>query len=167
MNEILNHLYQQHRDAERMLAELAEAVRLLRATGSNGSEALSALSGCRAAIQGEVDAHFRQEEQSLFPVLGRQVGTDEGPIAVLMEEHCAFRHLQLEYEAALAALEVGAKGDWAERLERAAAGIVSLLPGHIQKEDEVLFPMAEDLLDAAAWEEVSSLWRQASTHPSP
>lgn len=163
MNETLEQLYQQHRDAERMLTELSAAIRLLRTTGPYDPEALSALGGCRTAIQGEVDAHFRQEEQALFPVLGRQVGTDEGPIAVLMEEHCTFRRLQLEYEAALAALEAGAQGEWAQRLEQAAADIGSLLPGHIQKEDEVLFPMAANLLDAAAWEEVSSLWRHAST----
>lgn len=55
MKEVRKHLHQQHCDAEQMLTELTAAVRLLRGTGLNGSDALRALSGCRVAIQGEVD----------------------------------------------------------------------------------------------------------------
>jgi hemerythrin-like domain-containing protein len=95
-------------------------------------------------------------------VLGRKVGTDDGPIAALMEEHCTFRRLQLEYEAGLAGLEAAAGQEWADRLQAAARDIGSLLPGHIQKEDEVLFPMAENLLGEDEWNEVRSLWGQAS-----
>jgi regulator of cell morphogenesis and NO signaling len=162
MNSTVEELMSQHRDAERMLERLSAAARLLSAHGSEDPVALAELAACRGEIQHEIDTHFRHEEQGLFPVLGRKVGTDDGPIAALMEEHCTFRRLQLEYESGLAGLEAGAGQEFADRLQQAARDIVSLLPGHIQKEDEVLFPMAENLLGDEEWDEVRSLWDQAS-----
>jgi hemerythrin-like domain-containing protein len=140
VNSILEELGRQHRDAEHVLADLAAAVGRLRSEGPEGPGVLADLVRCRTLIQHEVDAHFREEERALFPVLGRRIGTEDGPIAVLMEEHGAFGRLQLEYERALAALEAGESGDWPERLASAAGAIDGLLPPHIEKEEEVLFP---------------------------
>ena len=161
MNQMLEELSRQHRDAEQLLEELSAAVARLRSEGAGGPGVLAELGRCRRLLQGEVDAHFREEEQALFPILGRRIGTEEGPIAVLMEEHFAFRRHQLEYEQALAALEAGRDGPWREHLVAAARAIGSLLPPHIQKEDEVLFPMAEAVLDEGEWDEVRTLWHGA------
>lgn len=162
MNPILEELVRQHRDAEQMLVELSAAVTRLRSAGAGEPGVLTDLARCRSLIQGEVDAHFREEEQALFPVLGRRIGTEDGPIAVLMEEHCAFRRHQLEYERALAALEAGEDGEWRERLASAADAIDSLLPVHIEKEDQVLFPMAQAVLEEGEWDEVRALWHRAA-----
>lgn len=161
MNPILVELCRQHRDAECLLADLAAAVSRLRSEGPRESGVLADLARCRTLIQDEVDAHFREEEQALFPVLGRRIGTEDGPIAVLMEEHGAFRRLQLEYERALAALEAGEFGEWQERLTGAADAIEGLLPAHIEKEDEVLFPLAEAVLEESEWDDVRALCRCA------
>jgi regulator of cell morphogenesis and NO signaling len=165
MNPILEELSRQHRDAEHMLAELSAAVTRLRSQGAGGPGVLTDLVHCRSMIQGEVDTHFREEEQALFPILGRRIGTEDGPIAVLMEEHCAFRRLQLEYERALAGLEAGREGDWQERLVGAADAMGSLLPPHIEKEDQVLFPMAEAVLEEGEWDEVRALCHCAPSVP--
>jgi regulator of cell morphogenesis and NO signaling len=163
VNSTLEELMNQHREAERMLDRLATATRMLSQQGPADRAALAELAACRGEIQHEIDSHFRHEEQGLFPVLGRKVGTDDGPIAALMEEHCTFRRLQLEYEAGLAGLEADAGQEWADRLLLAARDIGSLLPGHIQKEDEVLFPMAESMLEEDEWNEVRNLWGNASS----
>jgi iron-sulfur cluster repair protein YtfE (RIC family) len=157
MNPILEELGRQHRDAEHLLLDLSAAVSRLRTEGPGGSGVLAALARCRTLIQDEVDAHFRDEEQALFPVLGRRIGTEAGPIAVLMEEHSAFRRFQLDYERALAALEAGGSGEWRQLLAGAAYAIDGLLPPHIEKEEQVLFPMAEAVLEEGEWDEVKAL----------
>jgi hemerythrin-like domain-containing protein len=161
MNPILEELGRQHRDAERILVELSAAVGRLRSEGPCGAGVLAALIRCRTLIQDEVDAHFREEEQALFPVLGRRIGSEDGPIAVLMEEHSAFRRFQLDYERALAALEAGASGERWKLLAGAAYAIEGVLPPHIEKEEQVLFPMAEAVLGEGEWEEVRALCRCA------
>jgi len=161
MESILAELFRQHRDAEGMLAKLAAGVGRVRRDGVRGAGVLDDLRDLRREIQGEVLSHFREEEQALFPVLGRHIDSASGPIAMLMEEHAIFRQLELQFEEAVAALEAGFRGGWEEKLCDAAASIARLLPAHIEKEESVLFPMAEDVLSADEWDHVRRLWREA------
>ena len=122
---------------------------------------MNELSELRHAIQGEVLRHFREEEQALFPVLGRHIDSSSGPIAMLMEEHAQFRQLELEFEEALAALESRYQDGWEEKLCVAGEAIGRLMPPHIEKEESVLFPMADQMLGDEEWAEVRTLWDQA------
>ncbi|HYM66103.1 MAG TPA: hemerythrin domain-containing protein [Patescibacteria group bacterium] len=161
MEPILSELFRQHRDAEAMLVRLAAGVGRVRREGVGGDGVLSDLSEIRREIQGEVLSHFREEELALFPVLGRHIDSSAGPIAMMMEEHALFRQLELQYEEALASLESGLRDEWAAKLCAAGDEIGRLLPPHIEKEEGVLFPMAESMLGEAEWAEVRRLWEQA------
>jgi regulator of cell morphogenesis and NO signaling len=161
MESILEELFRQHRDAEAMLVKLATGVVRVRREGAQGRSILDELSEIRHEIQGEVLSHFREEELALFPVLGRHIDSSAGPIAMLMEEHARFRQLELEFEEALASLEAGLRDDWAEKLCVAGDEIGRLLPPHIEKEEQVLFPMAESMLGEGEWAEVGRLWNEA------
>lgn len=88
--------------------------------------------------------HRRKEEEILFPVLGRHLGTTGGPIACMLHEHQDERE---KIEAIRAALQRGS-GDPTAWTEIRAAGsyILSLLRTHIGKENQILYPMAEQLL---------------------
>jgi len=94
-------------------------------------------------------------------VLGRHIASASGPIAMMMEEHAIFRQLELQFEEAVAALEAGFRDGWEEKVCDAAGSIAHLLPAHIEKEESVLFPMAEDVLSADEWDDVRRLWREA------
>lgn len=161
MESIMEELFRQHRDAEAMLVKLAAGVGRVRREGAGGAGVLGDLSELRREIQGEVLSHFREEEQALFPVLGRHLDSSSGPIATMMEEHALFRQLELQFEEAVAALEAGFRNGWEEKLGDAGDAIARLLPGHIAKEEEVLFPMAEEVLQEEEWAEVRRLWREA------
>jgi hemerythrin-like domain-containing protein len=88
--------------------------------------------------------HHGKEEERLFPMLvARGMSRRAGPIAVMLDDHRAGRELV----ARLAAAEE--HGD-VEAFARAAASYVALLREHIGKEDGVLFPLAESMLDGAA-----------------
>lgn len=161
MEPILEELFRQHRDAEAMLVKLAAGVVRVRSEGAGGQAVLDELSEIRREIQGEVLSHFREEELALFPVLGRHIDSSAGPIATMMEEHALFRQLELQFEEALASLEAGLRDQWAEKLCGAGDEIGRLLPPHIEKEESVLFPMAESMLEEREWAEVRRLWNEA------
>jgi hemerythrin-like domain-containing protein len=161
MHSILEGLFRQHRDAEVMLADLSAVSMRVKSGAARQLDVMTELSRLRREIQGEVLSHFREEELALFPVLGRHVDASGGPIAVLMEEHAQFRQLELEFEEALAAIESGYEDRWPDKLCDAADAIGRLLPPHIEKEDGVLFPMADSMLEDSEWSEVERLWRDA------
>ena len=161
MESIMEELLRQHRGAEAMLAKLAVGVGRVQREGVKGAGVLDDLRELRREIQGEVLSHFREEEQALFPVLGRHIGSASGPIAMLMEEHAIFRQLELQFEEAVAALEAGHGDGWEEMVCDAANSISHLLPPHIEKEESVLFPMATDVLSADEWDQVRRLWADA------
>ncbi len=82
--------------------------------------------------------HHGKEEQHLFPTLEQHgVPKQGGPLGVLLTEHEEGRAL-----VRAIATEEGRQA--AEAIHH----YVALLRGHIEKENEVLFPMAEDILSA-------------------
>ncbi len=88
--------------------------------------------------------HHDKEERCLFPALAK-AGVPEagGPVAVMLEEHDRGRAL-------LRAMQSAAAVDRA----RAAREYVSLLREHIDKENGVLFPLADAVLDEVAQQEL-------------
>lgn len=91
--------------------------------------------------------HHQKEEQVLFPALcNAGMPKDGGPVGVMLHEHDEGRGHIRAMESALGA---ASKGDAAARdlLVQEAVGYVELLRAHIQKENMILFPMAERVLD--------------------
>lgn len=80
--------------------------------------------------------HHSKEEQHLFPALERHgVPREGGPVGVMLHEHETGRGL-------LRVMAEGADREVAEAIR--AYG--SLLRAHISKENEILFPIAEQVL---------------------
>ncbi|HVS19800.1 MAG TPA: hemerythrin domain-containing protein, partial [Planctomycetota bacterium] len=97
--------------------------------------------------------HHGKEEDLLFAWMARRgMPTHVGPIAVMLDEHKSGRALIARMQAAVAA-------DEAEAFAAAGLQYVVLLRDHIAKEDGVLFPMAESMLDDAAREELLAAFR--------
>jgi hemerythrin-like domain-containing protein len=90
--------------------------------------------------------HHAKEEDLLFVRLGeRGFPTQGGPVAVMLHEH----ELGRAHVAAVAdGLEAAAAGDEVAReaVAKHLAGYADLLRHHIFKEDNVLFPMADQAL---------------------
>ncbi len=84
--------------------------------------------------------HHAKEETSLFPAMVKAgVPSVGGPIEVMLEEHQRGRALVRAMEA----------GEAAARAAKARE-YVTLLREHIDKENGVLFPLADAVLDEAA-----------------
>jgi hemerythrin-like domain-containing protein len=86
--------------------------------------------------------HHGKEEELLFPAL-EQVGVSRegGPVGVMLKEHQQGRDLVAQMKAALHQYLSGDKTAL-ERFQQHARDYVTLLGFHIDKEDQVLFPMA-------------------------
>ena len=100
--------------------------------------------------------HHRKEEGVLFPAM-RQHGAPAsgGPIEMMLDEHDAGRAYVRQLREAARQLASGERRA-AGQIVAAAHGYASLLREHIAKEDEVLFPMAADLIPDPAQDEVMS-----------
>ncbi len=80
--------------------------------------------------------HHGKEEQHLFPALERHgIPKERGPLGVMLREH----------EEGRTFLRSMAQGD-DEQTAQAIRGYASLLRAHIDKENGVLFPLAEQVL---------------------
>lgn len=94
--------------------------------------------------------HHGKEEAHLFPELERRgIPRDGGPIGVMLYEHQVGRGLMAEMSQAIEDYARG-QSDAALRLSRSARRYIDLLTNHIYKEDNVLFRIAEGILDDQA-----------------
>jgi len=99
--------------------------------------------------------HHSKEERKLFPRLQeRGLPGDTGPIAVMLHEHTLGRS---EVTAIAAALDEFTGGDAsaASPLAEHLLGYVKLLRGHIDKENDILFAIADEILSPADQEDLS------------
>ena len=87
--------------------------------------------------------HHGKEEELLFPAL-EDVGVSRegGPIGVMLKEHQQGRDLVAKMNVALARYSEGHREAVSDLIQHARAYIV-LLNQHIDKENNVLFPMAD------------------------
>lgn len=98
--------------------------------------------------------HIRVEEDLLFPALAQATGTSSGPMGCMQREHAGIQQGLHLMEAALAA-------DDAERFQLGLDLLMAILPGHNQKEEQVLYPLADRVLPAAAQAAMVAGLRQA------
>lgn len=115
--------------------------------------------------------HHMKEEGVLFKTMvERGFPGEHGPIAVMLSEHEQGRDFTHDMGEAAQKL---AKGDASARdaVAQAALGYVTLLRAHIQKENQILFPMAGNFIPesehdsvTAAFEEVERKETGAGVH---
>jgi hemerythrin-like domain-containing protein len=105
--------------------------------------------------------HHLKEENLLFPALEeRGIPREGGPIGMMLAEHEEGRG----YVRAMAAAVASAGKDSVDNrqiLRETAIAYIRLLRQHIQKEDEVLFQMADEVLSS---EEQKTLLREFEEH---
>lgn len=148
--EALTILHQAHAvglEKLKLLEDVAEELKQGRS-----AEALLRLRQSLEFFNGELRTHFLHEEDGLFPVLARIIGR-MGPIGAMLEEHQSLWRAVETLEEHLSELEQGSTPALSE-VGKVATHIVWLLRSHIQKENEMLFPMAERYLSPEGKEEV-------------
>jgi len=165
MRNPIDHLLDDHRIIMAKIESLRVAIEALR----NGGD--TALAGARPMLEevGHMMAttlhrHARKEDEALFPALEAIFGTSGTPTAVMREEHRAIHSRAELFRRTLHELNevehpkivaggamlrgLAAGGADAAALRQTAEEIVSLLDLHFGKEEDILFPMAREMLSA-------------------
>lgn len=99
--------------------------------------------------------HHAKEEDILFVAMtARDMPQDSGPVAVMLHEHESGRTFTAGFRAAAEQMKSGDAAAYSD-IVRNVFDYVNLLREHINKEDHVLFPMADQIIPADAMQEVS------------
>jgi hemerythrin-like domain-containing protein len=107
--------------------------------------------------------HHAKEERFLFPKMReRSPVASSGPVDVLLEEHQEGRRLVAAMAAGCAATEAGNR-EAASRLAEDLIGYVDLMRAHTDKEDNVLFPLADRILRPADREALAAEFARIET----
>jgi iron-sulfur cluster repair protein YtfE (RIC family) len=89
----------------------------------------------------QLEAHFVSEEELLFPAFEEATGMSAGPTEVMRSEHAQMRGLLEQMAAALVVKDDDAFGGAAETL-------LILMQQHNVKEENILYPMCDNVLGA-------------------
>ncbi len=102
--------------------------------------------------------HHCKEENSLFPKLEQQgIPRDGGPIGVMLYEHELGRqHVRILIDN----LDLAAAGDShaLSEFKNHGSEFISMLRQHIQKEDQILFNMADQMMHGSALHELTQAY---------
>ena len=98
--------------------------------------------GCKAFLH-QINRHIDVEENLLFPAFEAKTGTMGGPTHVMRMEHAQLRNL---FDEMLTAID----GKQAESYLLTADLVAALLNEHNQKEENILYPMIDEMLGPEA-----------------
>ncbi len=130
METISSYMEDQHKACDDFFVQAEEAVSVQEWEQAQGSF---------DAFHQAIEHHFAQEEGVLFPAIEEVTGSDLGPTQVMRMEHEQMRGLFSEMKNSLAA------GD-AEGFLGAAETLLVLMQQHNTKEEQIVYPMSEQLL---------------------
>ncbi len=95
---------------------------------------------------GEIDPHSEIEEGVLFPLVANYIGREVGPIAVMEYEHDqAKKHLKTFLNQTLT-LDLDTIQEEYKGIAENVIQATNILFEHFMKEENVLFPLAENML---------------------
>lgn len=139
-------LSEEHRVIERYLAVLEKIIE----KPKFGGEDISDLEKILDFIRNFADrCHHGKEEDVLFPAMGKAgVPRDGGPIGMMLYEHKEGRGYVAGLTKALGEFRNGKK-DTQKEIRDNAQSYIEFLQSHIPKEDNILYPMAEEVLTDA------------------
>lgn len=98
--------------------------------------------GSHDALQLELETHFSMEEKVMFPAFENQTGMTAGPTEMMRMEHARMRELLGRMKTALADHDAVTYLGLSETL-------LMIMQQHNFKEEQMLYPMADEVLGAA------------------
>jgi hemerythrin-like domain-containing protein len=136
-------LKDEHEGVKVMLHILGEVCRQLETTGNLNKEHFESILEFLSIFVDK--CHHGKEEELLFPALEAAGIPKYGPISVLLHEHQVGRNYVKAMSEAFAGYQRGNKS-LSQGIMHNAHNYIFLLSNHIEKENDVLFVMADDHL---------------------
>jgi uncharacterized protein len=144
-------LRKEHKDGLQYLAKLENAADSIRINGFS-AEAFEQIVEVTRFIDTILRQHNEKEEMHLFPLIEHHV-TD--PPQVLRIEHQELWHVFRELLKAVKDVEEGRiHGSSIKELVQTAKVVVEHLNNHIAKENDIIFPLAKQLLSKEEYQQL-------------
>jgi hemerythrin-like domain-containing protein len=165
MGDITYHLKHDHRIIERVLRALEGMCVRIEAGESIPAQPVSELYEFLSIFSDGY--HHGKEEKYLFPALLREgVAFRGGATDALVREHDRERKLMTDLQGSVRSYVEDNPGS-RESFVKIASQYVDLMVEHFQKEDQVLFRIANDSLDENAKADLSQKFAQAEAELGP
>ncbi len=149
---IIKTMVKEHEHILAMLDELQEITLQLSDDDQNNSIVFMNRANELAVKIIGAEPHHQREEQVLFPAI-EEVGIS-GPTQVMRMEHEVMREMKHDLKSETENIDV----DWSVRVEKVSQLILELcstLRQHIDKENNILYPMAlQSITEVTKWEEM-------------
>ncbi len=129
MSNIKDFMTQDHRDCDEIFVEMENAV------VSKSQDVLVKFEAFYDALTN----HFKMEEMVLFPAFEQETGMSEGPTKVMVMEHEQMRELLSKMSKAI-------EGGDNDKFFGLSETLMILMQQHNMKEEQMLYPMAEQRL---------------------
>lgn len=157
MKQALTILMDEHRHIELACGVLDK---MAKTAQNNGSFSANDWEKITDFIKGFADqCHHAKEEDKLFKMMAELgVPVENGPIAVMLNDHETGRSYVRGMVSAISKAKSGDKKALTELVEN-AKGYISLLPEHIWKEDNILYPIADSVLSDEENEKLIKLYQ--------
>ena len=131
MSTIKEYLTSDHRKCDEIFAQMEEKA---------GNSLLDAKELTNNFID-DMERHFQMEERVMFPEFEARTGMTEGPTAMMKLEHMQMRNLM---QSLLEALSTDDK----DKFFSVSETLMILLQQHNMKEEQMLYPMAQQHLSS-------------------
>ena len=171
MRDPIEQLLEEHRVIMAQIEPLRRAMRDLDTRGDAAvTESVPVLQSVGQMMATELLLHARKEDEALFQALEAVLGGPGGPTVVMRQEHRDIHAHAERFRQTLHELEevehpaivagggklraMAAEGVSAADLRATSLEVIRLLDRHFAKEEEILFPMARQLLSGDAMAEV-------------
>ena len=131
MSTIKEYLAGDHRRCDELFAVMEE----------KANESLSSAAEACVEFTRETERHFQMEERVMFLEFETKTGMTEGPTAMMRHEHTQMRSLMQQMSEAIEA-------DNKDKFFGLSETLMILLQQHNMKEEQMLYPMAQQHLSA-------------------
>ncbi len=150
-------LKDEHETVRRVLKDLYALLKELGSASpeSRKNDLLARLDDITVFMDKDLEIHFKEEEDALFPVLGKYIGLETGPIHVMFIEHEHCRGLSAGFKAVIDDFRNAVDYD-CRTIISAGNSFGALLSEHIDKEDHILFNMADMQLSPGEKQNISA-----------
>jgi hemerythrin-like domain-containing protein len=138
----VDHLRRDHQEARKVMAQFESLLAQLDQDPCWTSERRAAFEAVQDFLTGPLALLIRKKDEILYPALGALFPLDEGPLALLRDEHAALTAHFREACRAGNSLSQGEDQDQNLRALRTSGRKgIEILQDHLYKEEKVLFPM--------------------------
>jgi len=100
----------------------------------------------------EADKHHQREEEALFPAM-EKFGVTEPP-EIMKEEHEELKAKKFVLYKTARKNRAMSYHDFVGKVDKTAEYLIKELPNHIYKEDNILYPMAVQVIPKEKWKEI-------------